>query len=175
MSTNLIAENIYQVKCVRAEAGESAVKGTPYVRVTLELQDDGAFKGRRLSKDLWFSDKTWEKSLEAMRALGHQGEDVTALEGMVASGTVAVAKVVHEMAKNKDDSIKVDEEGHAIYYNEVAWIGVPRAGLAPPKAMEAGKLSSFRELMKARIQQLGGAGANGGNPKPGASKDEIPF
>lgn len=168
MSSNLIPENIYRMKVVRAEFGETTGKGTPYARLTLELQDAGEHTNRRVSKDLWFTDKTWAKSVETLRALGWQGDDITSLQSVL--NAVGVGKVVQEVMTDRDGQVKTDPQGNALYRNEVAWIGKDNA----PKAMEAGKLSSFRELMRARIQQLGGPPAQSGAKATGTD-DDFPF
>lgn len=164
--SNLIPENVYRLKVVRAEFGETTGKGTPYARVTVEIVDEGEHAGRRVAKDLWFTDKTWSKSVETLRALGWQGDDITALQSII--GALGVGKVVQELVTDRDGQVKTNPQGNAIYRNEVAWLGKDNA----PKAMEAGKLSSFRELMRARIQQLGGAPASA----PQKTDDsDIPF
>lgn len=169
MSANLIPENVYRLKVVRAEFGETTGKGTPYARVTVELLDAGEYTGRRVGKDLWFTDKTWAKSVETLRALNWQGDDITDLQSVI--DAVGVGKIVQEVITDRDGQVKTDPQGVALYRNEVAWLGKDNA----PKAMEPAKLSSFRDLMRARIQQLGGAPAGAPTTKATGTDDDIPF
>jgi hypothetical protein len=148
MSTNLIPENIYKFRATTNWSLSETSKGTPYTRVEFEITD-GPMKGRKLSKDFYLSDKTWERTVESLRCCGWQGDDVSNLAGV--ETREVVGKVVHEMITDKEGAPKTDEQGNAQYRAQIAWVGEDRA----PKPMEATKLSSFRELMKARLQSMG--------------------
>jgi hypothetical protein len=147
MSNNLIPAGSYLARATDNWAlGESAVKQTPYARLEFEIQE-GPYKGKRLTKDLYFTEKTWERAIESLRACGFEGDDISNLAG-VTKNVVSIT-VEHEMMTDKTGGPLTDEEGHAKYRAVVAFINRDNR----PKPMEATKLSNFRELMKARLQQ----------------------
>jgi hypothetical protein len=163
---NLIPEGIYTARATSNWILSETTQGTPYVRLEFELLDGS---GRRIHKDFYFSEKSWKKSVESLRVCGWQGDDVSDLSGVETQEVVV--KIVHELITDKQGNPITDDEGHAKYRAVVAWVGKDHA----PKPMEATKLSSFRDLMKARLQQLQGAapavvlaGATG-------TDDQIPF
>lgn len=141
---NLIPEGIYKARATTNWALSETSKGTPYAHVEFEILN-GAAKGRTITKDFFFSEKAWKKSVESLRACGWQGDDVSNLAGV--ERNEVVCKVVHELVTDKDGAPRTDDEGHAIYRNTIAWVGEDRT-----KPMEASKLSSFRELMRARLR-----------------------
>lgn len=161
--SNLIPENIYKFRATTNWSLSETTKGTPYVRLEFEILE-GTSKGRKLQKDFYLSDKTWERTIESLRCCGWQGDDVSNLTGVETRDVVG--KVVHEMITDKEGTPKTDEQGNAQYRHAIAWVGEDRA----PKPMEATKLSSFRELMKARLQSMGA----GAPAKAAPVDDDLP-
>lgn len=136
------------------ELGETS-RGSAYVRVVLRIVE-GEYEGRQLQKDLYFTDKTWERSLKSLQAMGWRGEDISQVEG-IDQCEVSIT-VEQKTQTDRDGAIRTDPQGNAIYRNEVAWInarGVQR--------MEAAKKLSFVEEMRAKVRQLA---QSEGAPKP---------
>jgi len=162
----LIPEGEYPARGARAtgELGETS-KGTAYVRVVLRITE-GEYVGRQLTKDLYFTDKTWERSIKALQAMGWKGQDISQVDGLD-QNDVSIT-IEEKVQTDRDGAIRTDQHGNAIYRNEVAWIngGVQR--------MEAAKKLSFVEEMKARMRQLaaseGVANTTAGASKPSAAE-----
>jgi hypothetical protein len=175
MSTNqIIPEGVFKGRArPEWQLGETshATEPKPYVRVTFDLLS-GPAKGRTITRDFFFSDKTWERTVESLRACGWQGTDVSDFTGIDANEVdVCVKHAVMTKKVNGAEQVITDDDGNARYRAEVAWVGKDRS----PKPMEATKLSSFRELMKARLENMGGANTNGQSPvgKTGTD-DDLP-
>jgi hypothetical protein len=166
--TGLLPEGIFRMRATDRWSLSETAKGTPYAQLTFTILE-GPAKGRTISKDFYLSENAWKKSVEGLRACGWSGEDIGDLRGV--ERNEVVGKIVHEIITKKDGTILTDEAGNARYRVELAWVGEPRGPKATP--MEATKLSSFRELMKARLQ-----GMNTDAEPPASSddpKDKIPF
>lgn len=144
--SNLIPDGRYPCKVIAAQYGQSEVKGTDYVRITVQITD-GPFKDRTMFRDYYFTDATWKRSLETLRDLGFKGEDVCSPEEIV--GVAATVGVTQKITENKDKTIRTDATGKPIWHNEVSFIGRD----SRPKVKDAASKESFRELMRARIQQ----------------------
>lgn len=153
----LIPAGDYAARGAKAtgELGETA-KGSAYVRVVLEITE-GEYRGRKLTKDLYFTDKTWERSIQALQTMGWKGEDISQVEG-IDTGDVSIT-IEEKVQTERDGAIRTDAHGNALYRNEIAWIngGVRR--------MEAAKKLSFVEEMKAKVRQLAN---DNGAAAPGA-------
>lgn len=142
----------------RGELGETA-KGSAYVRVVLKITE-GDYAGRLLTKDLYFTDKTWERSIKSLQAMGWKGEDISQVEG-IDQNEVSIT-IEEKPQTDRDGAIRTDPQGNAIYRNEVAWINA--RGVQP---MDAAKKLSFVEEMKAKMRQLAGSeGAPGAKAAP---------
>lgn len=74
--------------------GESSQKGTPYARVNLGVTD-GDKAGKSIYHDLYMTEKTIEKTVRALRALGFVGESFEDFIGQKPSAEVEF-EIVHE-------------------------------------------------------------------------------
>ena len=114
--------------------GESPQKGTPYARVYLGITD-GEHAGRSIPHDLYLTDKTIEKTVKALRALGFKGESFADFTGQTPSEGVQF-EIVHEEYKGNVRA-------------KVKWIGVAPKVLAPS---ELDALSDkFSEVLTAAV------------------------
>jgi hypothetical protein len=163
MSNDLIEENVYRVQCVSAEVGESSQKHTPYVRCVLRIVD-GSHAKRQYVKDLYLTDKAWEKAVESMRAMGWTGDDVTDLTGI--TDKIAVAKIGQELVLDRDNAVKLDPAGKPIYRNTVFWIGKENV----VKPLDVDSKTALRDLMRARM----GVQPKAADAAP-KSDDDLPF
>jgi len=68
---------------VSADVGRSKNQGTPYVRVAFEfLNDEGEPTGQGNSWDGYLTDKTYERTLESLKACGWDGKDWETFNGI---------------------------------------------------------------------------------------------
>lgn len=79
--------------------GESSNKGTPYARVNLGITD-GDKSGKSIYHDLYMTEKTIEKTVRALRALGFVGESFEDFIGQKPSAEVEF-EIVHEEYNNR--------------------------------------------------------------------------
>jgi hypothetical protein len=168
----IIPEGIYKGRArPEWQLGETqSQEPKPYVRLTFDLLS-GSAKGRAISRDFFFSDKTWERTVESLRVCGWQGTDVSDFTGVDANEVdVCIKHAVITKKVNGQETVVTDDEGNAKYRAEIAWVGKDRS----PKPMEATKLSSFRELMKARLEGMGGTGGGGQPLGKTGTDDDLP-
>lgn len=93
MDTPRIPKGRYRARSLQAEFGFSPNKGTEQVVVEFELLDD-QWRGERVTWIGYFTEKTTERTMEALRFCGWSGDDVTDLVGL---GTSEVSLVIdHE-------------------------------------------------------------------------------
>jgi hypothetical protein len=176
MSTNnqqIIPEGVFKGRARNEwQLGETASNDPkPYVRLTFEITS-GPAKGRAISRDFFFTDKTWERTVESLRACGWQGTDVSDFTGIDENEVdVCIKHSVMIRRSNGQETVVTDDEGNARYRAEIAWVGKDRS----PKPMEASKLSNFRELMKARLEGVTPAN-NGAGQQLGktGTDDDLP-
>jgi hypothetical protein len=175
----MIDEGTYRARGVEAALGYTANE-KEQVAVEIELIDDGEHGGKRLTWYGFFTDKTTETTLKALRTLGWAGDDLSNLAGIDANEVDVV--IAHEE----------DQEGHLRV--RVRWINaLGSGGLQLKTRMDEGQAAAFAERMKghvlaAKARTVGSparAAANGGRPPPtGAAaakggappdSDDIPF
>jgi hypothetical protein len=165
----------YAVKALGYEIGKSAVKGTMQVGILLQILE-GDHRGKRVPMYLYFTDKTYERSVETLRTLGWKGTDIRKGEGI---GT-AVAEAVVDWDEKPDP--KTGQKRL-----RVAFINRPGAGGFGMKAMgddEADLFASRIADLASTVPEREAPAAVGGSPVgtpdipvPAGSgpDDDIPF
>lgn len=133
MGTN---KRYYRARGVHAVLGESST-GKEQVAVTLQILDEGATH-QQLTWYGFFTDATWERTIESLRTLGWQGDDLNDLTGI-----------------DRDEvSITVeDEEYNGQVYTRVKWIN-KAGGPAVKSPLTGDRAASFAAQMKAKIRAL---------------------
>lgn len=105
----MIPEGKYRARGVEGQLTESKNKGTPCVQVVVEIVDDGEHLGERMRWDGWLTDGTAQRTLESLRHLGWETDDLADLRGIDANEVQIV--VEHEWNEEKQKS-----------YPRVKWI-----------------------------------------------------
>lgn len=144
----MIAEGNWKARATEAALGFSS-KGTQQVAVDLVLLE-GDDAGKHITWYGYFSDATFERTIESLRTLGWEGDDLSNLTGIDKNDVYAV--IEHE------DDLQGQPRAR------VKWIN-GSGGLALKERMDAGQAKAFAAQMKGRVlalKQKGGAAA----PKP---------
>ncbi len=148
------------------------------VAIAFEITE-GEFKGRRLTWFGFFTEKTYERTLESLRYCGFKGDDLSAAQHQDLDQEVSLA-IEHE-ASQKDGKI----------YPTVRWVNGSRSGgVKLAKPMSADDLRKFGTAMKSRaakVKEVEGkkAGAHDDvgqasppedlGDAPPADADDLPF
>lgn len=149
-------------RAVSADVGRSKNQGTPYVRVAFEfLGDDGKATGQGDSWDGYLTERTSERTIEALKVCGWDGKDWDGFEGLGSS--VVRLTIGPETYKGST-------------FEKILWVNAAQIGRPIPE--------EFRVVGKAR-QALADQ-FSGSAPKPAAAKptfdddgfdddDNLPF
>lgn len=108
-------------------------KGTEQVAVSFEFAD-GEHKGQRITWYGFFTDKTYERTLESLEAAGWDGESLQRLAGLGSRPCVLV--IEHEQGQDGET------------YARVRWVNTLGGGLNVKEKLETGELSALEERMK---------------------------
>lgn len=124
---------------IRSKAKEWALgesnNGSAYVAVSFQVKDtDG--EDKFVSWHGFFTEKTTERTIEALRHMGFEGDDLTQLAGL---------------DKNEVDLVIEDEEYEGKTFARVQFVNKPR-GPSVKTALEGQKLSAFAAQMKAAFR-----------------------
>jgi len=157
----------------------TSARGTEQVAVEVEILD-GEEAGRFMTWFGYFSEKTSERTVEALRLLGWQGDDITKLEGL---GSRRVSIVVEHEDYDGKTNAKIQ------WVNRLGGLGVKLKTPMDDKAKRvfAAKMKGLAKLTAALppedpalLQRQGGAmppppaDADDGEP-PAHGDEEIPF
>jgi hypothetical protein len=150
--------------------GESE-KGSAYIGISFKVKDtDGEEKF--VSWRGFFTEATTERTIESLRAMGFEGDDLSNLVGL---------------DKNEVELVVEDEEYEGKTYARVQWVNKPR-GPGVKNQLEGQKLGAFAAQMKQAFRahdasngkRVGTkpAAAPAGDPRPEPpplSDADIPF
>lgn len=136
------------------QLGESET-GSPFIMVSFPVKNEDGTE-RFLAWRGYFTEKTTERTIESLRFMGFEGDDLTNLVGL---DTLEVDLVVE------------DEEYEGKTYERVQFINKPR-GPAVKKPLEGQKLGAFAAQMKAafRAHDAEQGKRTGAAPKPAAPR-----
>lgn len=188
MQQKLIPEGYFEARAVRVktDSGEEvwaqwgrASTGTQQVLITFEITDEGDWKGVRLPWFGYFTDASWERTVESLTHCGFQGDDLSALNSQQLDQPVSV-KIEHEQSQS---------DGRL--YARVGFVNARGGGGVKLKnPMSANDVRGFAASMKGKIAALragggqrstnsgggyGGSGYGGGNQPPPPTDDDLPF
>lgn len=156
---------------IEAKFGKAGT-GTPEIAVLFELTE-GAAKGHRITWHGYFSDRAQQRTFEALRYMGWQGDDLLTLNGPLAS----VA----------DQEVELDcgeEEYDGKLHIKVNWVNRLGGGVALKEEMGADELRKFAASMKSAARGVTGdrrdaprrdGGAAGGGGTGVDPNDDLPF
>lgn len=165
---NIIPKGNYVGRAHGYKFGESD-KGSEFIAVEFSIEE-GEHKGARLSWRGFFTDKTAQRTIEALRYCGWAGDDLTNLDGL---GTNLVQLVIEP------------EEYEGKTYARIKWVN--RLGVVIKNEMDAPKRAAFAARMKGLALSVDKSMAKGapapampppssaGDDDPGFGDDDIPF
>jgi len=131
--------------------GESST-GKEQVAVSFPIPDGNGGE-RHLAWYGYFTEATAERTIESLRHMGFEGDDLTRLEGL---------------DKHEVELVIEDEEYEGKVHEKIQWIN--RAGGALVKTpLEGEKLGSFAAQMKAKFRAFDANNGKRVNGKPGTT------
>jgi hypothetical protein len=140
----------YRARAREWTLGESS-KGTPQVVVAFNILDEGAAE-KALTWYGYFTDATADRTLESLKHMGFEGDDITILDGL---------------GRNEVSLVVEDEEYEGQTHARVRWVN-KAGGLAVKQPLQADKLRAFAAEMKAKLR------AGGVKPAPKPASDKRP-
>jgi hypothetical protein len=158
MGTN---KRIYRAKAREWGLGESGT-GKPQVAVSFLVLTEGATHAQ-LTWYGYFTDETFDRTVESLRHCGWQGDDLSDLSGLDA---------------NEVDLVVEDETYNGETRTRVQWVN-KAGGLALRAPMAADRAKAFAASMRDRVRALGAGSrpppkSNGSNAPPPSNRPEPP-
>ena len=129
----MIDQGKYMARCKEFEFGQSS-KGTEFVRLHFQITQ-GEEQGKTVRWDGYFTEKTTQRTLDALETCGWDCGSVTELKG-VTDNEVEI-EVTHE--KYNDNT-----------YARVAWVNNPGSG-GVKKSLEVSGLKGLEKRLQADI------------------------
>lgn len=123
-----------------AELIESEGKGTPGVKIVMQLEGGGS-----LTWTGWLTGGATEITVKALRAMGWQGDDLSDLSTV---GSVDCELVVEE------------EEYNGKWYPKIKFVNVPGGGAKFGAPMDAAKKRAFAARMRGEVMAVAGGRAS---------------
>lgn len=164
MGTN---KRIFAAKAKSWGLGEAGT-GKEQVAVEFETLTEGA-DVKSITWFGYFTENTWERTIESLRYCGWKGEDLSDLSGLDA---------------NEVDLVIEDEEYQGNTYAKVQWVN-RRGGLALKAPLTVERAKSFAASMKDKIKALeaskgqkkapNGARAQAPSPEQASGGFDVPF
>lgn len=158
----------YQAKPIDAQLA-TAKTGTEQVGVKFELLDPYAL-GETVVWYGYFTDKTWQRSIESLRYCGWKGDDLSDLTSIYHEDNKSTVELVIEHEVGNDGQTRA----------RVKWVN-RGGGATVTNPMNNNEAKSFAARMKAKVATvnaaMGGAGKAAAPAKQATSRieDEIPF
>lgn len=143
-----ITEGKYKARATgEVVLGNSAKKGTPFIECYFEILD-GDNKGGKVRWTSYFSDKTAERTIEAMQIAGWDGEDLSEF----GDGGL------HGLDKNEVEIVveleEYEVEGEKRTSPRVQWVNKLGGYLNVQNAMGPEQAASFGEKMKGLVLKV---------------------
>lgn len=136
---NLLPAGTYRAKATDWKLGFTE-KQDPQLGINFEILQDGPYKGWNTSKFLYFTEKTFDRTIESLRYLGWTGEDMDELQnrgGGLDKNEVSIV-VEHETYEGKTRA-------------KVSWINRV-GGVVMNRAMAPEDVVSFAAKIKQKIR-----------------------
>ncbi len=143
----MIAEGKYVATPIKAELATTS-KGTDYVGVTFTVEG----QGEKIVWSGWLTDKTTDRTLEALRTMGWEGEEITELATVNRTVNITVSH----------------EEYNGEVRPRVQWINPVRAHMA------ADAKKALSDKIRERIRAQRGESAQANPPPHGEQPPSFP-
>jgi hypothetical protein len=151
-----IEDGRYRARGVTAALGRTST-GKEQVAVEFELLDAEGNPGPHITWFGYFTDATYERTIEALRHCGWEGDDLANLSGVDANEVSLVIKA---------------EEYNGKWTPKVQFVNAPGGGgLALREQLSAEEARAFAAGMKGRILALKQGGPR--KPTPGSAKARV--
>jgi hypothetical protein len=121
-----------------AQLGMS-LAGNQQVLVQFKILE-GPAMGRTIPWWGSFTDKSWTRTMEALRYCGFKGDDLYELPGQALDQEVGIV-VEHSEYQGKTNA-------------RVRWVNAPSSGVKLAKPMDQNQLRNFSAMMKAKVAQV---------------------
>lgn len=143
-----ITEGKYKARAVgEVVLGNSAKKGTPFIECYFEIAE-GENKGGKVRWTSYFSEKTAERTIEALQIAGWEGEELSDFSD---GG-------LHGLDKNEVEIVveleEYEVEGEKRTSPRVQWVNKLGGYLNVQNAMSAEQAESFSEKMKGLVLKV---------------------
>ena len=165
----MLSNGVYRAKAIQGALGETKA-GKEQVAVEFEILDEG-FHGQRITWFGYFSEKTMDVTLRALRTMGWQGDDLSDLTGIT----------------NNEVSLVVEQEEYEGKWTaKVRWVNSLGGGLGLKAPLAPDRAKTFAARMRAQVLAFD---KSEGTPRPSAPRpaprtepnrgtnpnDDIPF
>lgn len=149
----MIAPGTYRAHAVDCALGLTGT-GKEQVAVMFEIHDEG---GSRLTWYGYFTDNTFDRTVQSLRHLGWKGNDLSVFGKGIPEDCHNEVEVVIEHEADQEDRLRA----------KIRWVNSGN-GLAVKERMDENAARQFAARMKSRIAALGGATSVGTKlaPKP---------
>lgn len=142
---------------------ESEDKGTPHVRIPVEVTEDGTEKGASGVWLGWLTNAAFDRTIKTLvEAFGFNGD----LAGLATGRQNFTGKPCNVTTKA--------EEYNGKTYHKIAWLNAPGGGASAPKPIERTKLEQLIGTMNKRAMQVAASAGKEPAPKEEDNSD-IPF
>lgn len=135
----------------------TASTGTEQIAVLFDILQ-GPDAGERITWYGFFTEKTWERTVESLRACGWTGSDLSVLDGLDANDV----QLVVENEQNDQGQI----------YPRVRWVNKVGGGLGLKQQLEPAAARTFAQRMRGQILAFD---QENGKPKPASKPANTPL
>jgi hypothetical protein len=143
--------------------GESD-NGKPYVGVSFKITDPSDKQEKFVGWKGFFTEATTERTIESLRYMGFEGDDVSNLVGLNKNEVELVIE---------DEEYEDQQTGEVKTATKVAWVNQPRGPMVKTK-LEGEKAKSFAAQMKEKFRGFDAAAGKRVNSKPAAAGKPAP-
>lgn len=148
---------------VRSKAQEWALgesdNGKPYVGVSFKITDPADKQEKFVGWKGFFTELTADRTIESLRYMGFEGDDVSNLVGLDKNEVEIVVE---------DEEYEDQQTGEVKTATKVAWVNQPRGPMVKTK-LEGEKAKSFAAQMKERFRAVDAANGKRVSNKPGTA------
>lgn len=153
----------YRARAIEGAIGETSTE-KEQVTVLFELLD---VPGKTITWYGYWTEATWERTIEALRTMGWTGSDIDDLSELSDPSMPEVYLVIDQEPNEK-----------GVLREKVKWVNKSAGGLAMKTALEPTKARAFAERVKAQIalfDQQHGHAAPQGPASAQQQKAKVPF
>jgi hypothetical protein len=168
----MIAKGTYRARPLDAALGKTST-GKEQIAIMFELCDDSA---QRIAWYGYFTEQTFERTVESLRHLGWQGDDLSVFGAGLPEDATQEVEIVIDHEQNQDGEWRA----------RVRWINSGK-GIAVKERLDENQARAFGAGMRGRVAALRASKGERGNghstprtpaPTPPPAKtydDDVPF